>query len=88
MKSAYRGNVKVCQCTCIAVCEFSLALSRGLDQVTSKGRSKFLCNSASYCPGHSAHSISATTKPACLTACVMGPLQEHRGEVAFDLQTE
>lgn len=88
VKSVYRGNVNVCQRTCIAMCEVSLALSRGLDRVTSKGQSNLLCNSSSYCQGHSAHSTSAITKTACLIACVMGPLQEQGGEMASDLQTE
>lgn len=64
MKLVYRGNVNVCQCTCTAMCEVSLALSRGLEQVTSKGQPNLLCNSASDCQGHTARSMSAIAKTA------------------------
>lgn len=60
-----------------ALCEVSHALSRSLDQVTSRSQSSILCNS-----GQGSTGMSILAKAACQVACEMGPLQEQGSEMA------
>lgn len=54
-----------------AMCEVSRALSRSLDQVTSRSQSNLLCSS-----GQCSTGMSIIAKAAFQAGCEMGPLQE------------